>query len=185
MVRLDTKERINLYFFMHKLETIQLKGNEKERRDLQLVLESAPDYSLKSSGNLPSANEAQNLFTALPPDKTYAEKFVQGIFLNKEMIGCADVIRGHPTNTTAMIGLLILSEKFHGIGLGKEAYSLIENLCLSWPEINTARIGVLETNSKVLPFWKKLGFVETGRRVPYSEGTIKCETIVLEKKIKT
>jgi hypothetical protein len=45
------------------------------------------------------------------------------------------------------------------------------------------RIGVIGTNGLVLPFWKSLGFVETGVRRPYEDNGVISETIVLEKAI--
>jgi hypothetical protein len=72
---------------------------------LQCVLEAAPDYFERVSGAPPGSAQAQGMFTALPPDKTYADKFVWGLYEGEAMIGCADVIRGYPVPEKAIIGL--------------------------------------------------------------------------------
>ena len=161
-----------------------LTGKADEMLELQKVLESAPNYSLKVSGSLPSSAESQSLFSALPPGKEYKDKFVLGFYSDNEMFGCADIIRGYPNEKVAMIGLLLMSEKFQNQGFGRMTYGLVENLCLSWPEIERARIGVVETNSLVMPFWEKMGFLKTGERKSYSEGIIESTNVVLEKIIK-
>lgn len=161
-----------------------LTGKIDEILELQKVLESAPNYSMNISGSLPSPVESQSLFSALPPNKEYKDKFILGFYSDNEMFGCADIIRGYPNEKVAMIGLLLISEKFQTKGFGRTTYDLVEKLCLSWPEIEIARIGVVETNSVVMPFWEKMGFLKTGERKPYSEGVIESTNIVLEKRIK-
>lgn len=169
---------------MNHIQFRILTGKADEVQSLQKVLESAPSYSLKISGSLPSSAEAQDLFVALPPGNDYSDKFVIGFYSDNKMFGCADIIRSFPNEKTAMIGLMLLSENYQAKGLGRIVYELIEKFCLSWPEIERARIGVAETNSLVLPFWEKMGFVKTGERKPFSEGTVKCDNIVLEKQIR-
>jgi GNAT superfamily N-acetyltransferase len=166
---------------MFSLKMIPLSGQHKEIQDLQSVLEAAPNYSLRSTGGPVLSTAAQSLFSALPPSKDYQSKFVLGFYLNEELVGCADIIRGYPDAETAMIGLLLINEKYQRNGLGLQFYEDIETLCKTWPEISRARIGVIETNAEVLPFWKKLGFKETGHRVPFEHGSVKCDNIVLEK----
>jgi hypothetical protein len=43
------------------------------------------------------------------------------------------------------------------------------------------RIGVVQANDIVFPFWRSLGFVETGVRRPYQDNGVTSENIVLEK----
>jgi hypothetical protein len=74
-----------------------------------------------------------------------------------------------------MLGLLVISESEEKKGYGKLAYQAIEGFVLSWKGTRKVRIGVIATNGGVLPFWRSLGFVETGARA--------SETIVLEKTV--
>ena len=43
------------------------------------------------------------------------------------------------------------------------------------------RIGVVRSNDIVLPFWSRLGFVETGEIKPYRYANLESETVVMEK----
>jgi RimJ/RimL family protein N-acetyltransferase len=170
---------------MSNLSVKLLTSDEGEMRALQEVLEAAPDYSQRVSGGPPGPAEAQSLFSALPPEKSYDDKFVLGFYREPhEIIGCADVIRGYPNRETAMLGLLLLKEEEQGKGQGREAFKQVETLCLSWPETTKIRIGVVTTIAGVLDFWKKMGFEETGARRPFRHGSVQCETIVLEKAIR-
>jgi ribosomal protein S18 acetylase RimI-like enzyme len=111
------------------------------------------------------------------------DKFVFGIYDGAEMVGCIDLIRGYPDRATGMLGLLLLSQKVRGRGLGKRAYLELERFISQWAGVDTVRIGVVATNARVTPFWEALGFKDTGTRKPYENGQVKSETWVLEKKV--
>jgi GNAT superfamily N-acetyltransferase len=159
------------------------RNSEVDLAQLQKVVECAPAYWLRISGKTAGPDASTATFHALPDGKTYADKFVLGIFWQDRMIGCADIIQGFPNESTVMLGLLLLSESHQGRGLGRVAYSELETLIRSWSGIQTVRIGVIGTNDIVLPFWKSLGFVETGVRRPYQENGIVSENIILEKRL--
>lgn len=163
------------------LELHLLRGEGAEMADLQRVLEEAPDYARRLTGYPASATEAQSTYTHLPTGWTYDDKFVYGIYLDHKMIGCVDLIRGYPDATTAMLGLLLLSEKHQGRGWGSRSYLLIEEVVRRWGTCHKVRIGVIMTNDIVLPFWKSVGFVDEGLRRPYRSGTVESEYAILEK----
>jgi hypothetical protein len=150
---------------------------------LQQILENAPRYSLNVSGALQPVNAAEEVFSAVPSNFERSKKYVYGIFLNSQPVGCIDVLRGYPSEDTAMIGLLLLAESEQAKGLGKLAYRSLESIISSWSEVSRIRISVVRTNDEVLGFWKKMGFLETGGRRPYENGSIKSEAIILEKPI--
>jgi len=149
---------------------------------LQCVLEAAPAYFHTVTGTLAGAAEAQRTFTALPPGKTYADKFVWGLYEGEVMIGCADVIRGYPVREKAVIGLLLLAEPWQRRGLGRAFAALIEQAIAAWPEIRRLRIGVVASNEAALAFWLKLGYRETGEIKTAGPEFVR-EVIVLEKPI--
>ena len=151
---------------------------------LQRALESAPDYWLRLTGKFPGSSAAAETFRALPDEKTASDKFVFGIFNGRELIGCADIVRGYPNSETAMLGLLLLGEAHQHRGIGRSAYEAIEDILNSWEKVRMVRIGVVAVNESVLPFWKSLGFTETGVRRPYQDAGIISETIVLEKSLR-
>jgi diamine N-acetyltransferase len=161
------------------------KLNLNDIKNIQSVLEAAPKYSMNVSGHLQNANAAREVFAALSSSFDHKNKFVLGIEVGVDVVGCIDLLRGFPNTQTAMIGLLLLSEKYQGKGFGKTAYQALESMILDWDEITIIRISVVVNNGEVLPFWKKLGFQDSGVRRPYENGSITSEAIILEKQIRS
>lgn len=159
-----------------------LTGQPAEMAALESVLEEAPTYFQSVTGTPPGGAEAQSTFTALPPGKTYDDKFVWGLYSGDAMIGCADVIRGYPVRESAVIGLLLLAEPWQRRGLGRAFAALLERRIASWPEIERLRLGVVASNPGALAFWRKLGYRETGEVKPSGPGFV-GEVIVLEKPV--
>lgn len=160
-----------------------LSGEPGDMRALQRVIEEAPTYARLVTGVPPGPAEAQSTYTILPEGKSYDDKFVFGIYLGDCMVGCADVIRGFPNSATAHIGLLLISESVQGKGVGSAGLKAIEEIIRSWGGCNSIRIGVIRTNDRVLPFWTKQGFAETGEIKPYHYGTVDSEAIILTKRL--
>jgi RimJ/RimL family protein N-acetyltransferase len=151
---------------------------------LQRVIESAPVYAQAVTGLPPGATDARSLYTILPEGKSYDDKFVYGIELDGEMVGCADLVRGYPVPATAYLGLLLLVEPFQRRGWGSEAYRLLEELVASWSTCDRIRLAVVPAAEGVIPFWEKLGFAPTGERTPYRYGSIASESILFEKPLR-
>jgi len=159
-----------------------LTGSAAEMAALQCVLEAAPAYFQLVGGAPPGGAEAQSLFTALPPDKGYDDKFVWGLYSGAAMIGCADVIRGYPTPDKAVIGLLLLAEPWQRRGLGSAFATLVEQAIAGWSAITCLRIGVALSNPRALGFWKRIDYVETGEVKPAE--SINVMITVLEKPVR-
>jgi len=160
-----------------------LTGQRNEMEALQEVFEAAPAYFRTITGLPPGGAEAQSTFTALPPDKTYDDKFVWGLYSGASMIGCADVIRGYPTRDKAVIGLLLLAESWQHRGLGRAFATLIEQAIAGWPEIERLRLGVCESNTGARAFWRKLGYADTGEVKPAPPGFV-AAVRVMEKPLR-
>ena len=165
-----------------KIELKILEGIEGEIAEIERVLEEAPTYCINVSSNLSSPEDRKELFSAIAPGKEFQDKFVFGIYLNDYMIGCIDLCRGFPDESTVTLGLLLLSENHQRKGLGTKVYNKLEEIIKTWKNINKIRIGVLVSNKEVLPFWKNLGYTEVIRK-PYKHGDIETEVITLEKPI--
>ena len=159
-----------------------LTGEPVEMAALQCVLEAAPTYFRMLTGAPPRGALAQSTFTALPPDKTYDDKFVWGLYAGNAMIGCADVIRGYPMSHKAVIGLLLLAEPWQRRGLGRALAALVEQAIAAWREVNVVRLGVLPANTGALAFWQKLGYLATGERSTAGPDFVR-EVIVMEKSL--
>lgn len=153
------------------------------RHALQAVLEGAPTYYRRISGRDAPANAADEVIDSLPPGYTRENNWVGGIYLaeTEELIGCIDLVRGYPVPETAMVGLLLLAERWQGRGLGEAAYLELERRVREWPEIRRMRISVLSTNAEVVPFWARLGFLPTGEQKPYENSGVVSVNIVFEK----
>ena len=158
-----------------------MEAEPSEMAELQRVFESAPKFAELVTGVPPGLADAQSTYSSLPEGKTYDDKFVFGIFLDSAMVGCADVIRGYPVPTTAMLGLLLIAEPFQRRGIGRSAYEQLEDRMRAWGTCDRVRIGVIETNAGVVPFWGKLGFERTGESKPYRYGSVVSECVILEK----
>ncbi|HEV2979276.1 MAG TPA: hypothetical protein VG425_16995 [Casimicrobiaceae bacterium] len=85
-----------------------LTGRLAEMAALRGVLEAAPSYYRTVSGQPPGTAQAQSTCTALPPDKTHADKFVWGLYAGESMIGCANVIRGYPAATGFVAAMRVM-----------------------------------------------------------------------------
>jgi RimJ/RimL family protein N-acetyltransferase len=166
------------------LVTLRLLGGEpSEMAKLQHVLESAPKFAVLVTG-VPLGPDAQSQYSILPDGKTREDKFAFGIFLGNEMVGYAEIIRGYPGPTTAMLGLLLIAEPFQRRGIGCAAYVELEDRIRAWSTCDRVRIGVVETNAAVMPFWQRLGFERTGQSRPYRHGSVASECIYFEKPLR-
>ena len=101
-----------------------------------------------------------------------------------EFIGCADILRGYPNQSPAMIGLLLFSESYQVKGLGKIAYQKIEDLIFTWQGITTLRISIMKSNYFVAVFWSKMGFRDSGIRKNIERNGIFDECMIFEKKVR-
>jgi RimJ/RimL family protein N-acetyltransferase len=159
---------------------MQLFDTTENRAALQKLFEAMPGYYHATTGKAAAPNEAENEFIELPPGVNRSDQFVFGIYHEDELIGCAGVLRGFRTANKAMLGLLLIGEKYQGQGYGARAYAELEKIVLTWSGIDTVRLGVIETNTAAFPFWHKMGFAENGERKPKTPPYI-ADTIVLEK----
>ena len=152
---------------------------------LQAVLEGAPSYAERVTGHPPGAADAQGMYTILPPEIGYDDKFVWGVELDGELVGCIDVIRGWPQPDISHLGLLLIDEAHTGQGLGRAAYEELEAQVRRWPGIRHLRAAVVATNDDVLGFWLRMGFSKTGETKPYRYDKLVSETIILTKPLNT
>lgn len=160
-----------------------LEGGATEMAELQRVLEAAPAYAQLVTGSPPGLADAQSQYTILPEGKSYEDKFVFGVYIGSEMVGCIDLIRGYPEPQTAHLGLLLIAEPFQNRGIGRAAYRLVEEYIRTWGTCSAMSAAVVRTNEAVLPFWQKVGFVPTGEVKPYRYSTVVSEVVILAKRL--
>ncbi len=107
-----------------KLERIPAERSPGHMAALHRVFAAAPDYCSRVIGEVPALAEMTS--PALPPGKSAADHYFFGIYLDNEMVGCADILRGYPDRKTAYLGLVLLAESHQHRGLGAQAFAEVE-----------------------------------------------------------
>ena len=94
---------------------------------------------------------------ALPPGKTYVDKYYIGFFESDSLVAIMDLILGYPTDETALIGLFMTNIHYQNQGVGSD---IIRNVCnyLQQSGYKKVRIGVDKGNPQSNSFWQKNGF---------------------------
>lgn len=165
------------------LELTPLTGDPGVVAELQLVLESRPDYHERVNGSPAGPDEAQCVFSALPDGLPADRKYVFGVYRDGAMIGCIDLLVGYPDAHTAMLGLLLVASSAAGNGVGSGALRLLEDWIRQNSDCDRIRLGVVRTNDGVLGFWRRMGFIENGEIRPYAHGPLTSEIVVMAKEL--
>lgn len=140
----------------YKMKSLSLEDNES----VEQLCEKCSDYYLLNAGVLPSKKEIDEIFTVLPPNKKYEDKYVLGIYgLDNELVGIVDIVKDFPNNGEWMLGLMLIEPKERENGLGKTAHKAL----IEWATAFGAksfRIGVVEDNHRGANFWSSLGYTK-------------------------
>lgn len=153
-----------------------------ELDELYAVCCQAPNYWMLTEGKqLPGKDAIARWFDGsdLPPGRSIGDQQTFGVRLGDELIGVVTALRGWRYPEQAMISLLLLSERWQGYGYGRQAYELMEQQIARWPGMQLVRIGIIASNAPAFPFWRKMGFAETGERK--RDISFLAETVILEK----
>lgn len=94
---------------------------------------------------------------ALPPNKSYEDKYYIGFFENDSLVAIMDLILGYPTEETAFIGLFMTNVQYQKKGVGS---NIVADVCdyLKQLSYKKVRIGVDKENPQSNAFWLKNGF---------------------------
>ena len=103
--------------------------------------------------------------SALPPHKTYRDKYYVGFYEGDLPVAVLDLILDYPQEETAYIGFFMVDASCQRQGLGS---SIVQGIAGSLKEIGFAkiRLAIDEGNPQSEAFWTKNGFVKTGERHP-------------------
>ena len=138
---------------------------------VEKLCEKCSDYYILHDGILPSKEQIDEIFTALPPNKNYEDKFVLGIYKFDELIGIVDIIKDFPTVGEWMLGLMLIEPEARGNGLGE----IVHEALVGWAKklgAKSFRIGVIEDNYKGINFWSGLGYTRIKEvNMDYTEKT--------------
>ncbi len=88
----------------------------------QLVAADA-EFSALTHGREPRESDAVVILTARPPRTLSRDKQVVGFWDDERLVAIADIIRGHPSEGIAYIGLLQVDVRIRGGGVGVRAFS--------------------------------------------------------------
>ncbi|HEY9294418.1 MAG TPA: GNAT family N-acetyltransferase [Microlunatus sp.] len=160
-----------------------------QEADLQELLESDPGYAERVTGYPPMPSDALSLTVVRPDGFELKSKHVLGGWHpgwagRDELASVVDLLRGYPAADCAFVGLLLVRFELQGTGLGRQTWQEVEGLVSGWPEIRRFRLAVVETNARTaLPFWRALGFRETGERQPHQVLEEPASAILMEKAI--
>jgi GNAT superfamily N-acetyltransferase len=118
------------------------------------------DYYLLHDGVLPSKKDALEIFSSLPPGKSYEDKFVLGIYKSRdELIGIIEIVRDFPVIGEWMLGLLFIEPDERHHGLGRRVHEALVQWAITLGS-RSFRIGVIKENHKGKKFWSDLGYLQ-------------------------
>ena len=94
---------------------------------------------------------------ALPPNKSYDDKYYIGFFENDSLVAIMDLILGYPTEEIAFIGLFMTNVQYQNKGIGS---NIIRDTCdyLNDLGYKKVRLGVDKGNPQSYSFWLKNSF---------------------------
>lgn len=98
---------------------------------------------------------------ALPPNKSYKDKYYIGYFNGAQLVAIMDLIMGYPYFNTAFIGFFMVDKSVQGMGTG----TFIISECSAYLKsmgYSCIRLGYVKGNPQSEAFWEKNGFVKTG-----------------------
>ena len=111
---------------------------------------------------LPTKESIIEDMEALPPGKTYEDKFYIGFWQEENLTAVMDLILGYPSEDVAFIGFFMvdISVQGHGVGSGIISDILKDLKLRGYQEV---QLGIDRGNPQSEAFWTKNGFVKTGR----------------------
>ncbi len=95
---------------------------------------------------------------ALPPNKSFDDKYYIGFFENDLLVAYMDLILGYPTEEIAFIGVFMTNVQYQNKGIGT---NIIRDMCdyLKNLGYKKVRLGVDKGNPQSNSFWCKNGFL--------------------------
>lgn len=94
---------------------------------------------------------------ALPPGKSYDDKYYIGFFENDSLVAIMDLILDYPTKGIAFIGLFMTNIQYQYKGIGSNIISEI-TMSLQSLGYRKIRLGVDKGNPQSYSFWSKNNF---------------------------
>lgn len=128
-----------------------------------LALQSANPQFYRYHPPLPSEASIREDLSALPPEKTAADKYYAGFFSGEQLIAVLDLILGYPDAQTAFLGFFMTAAAVQKKGVGSAIVANI-HACCKRLGFTRLRLAIDEGNPQSEAFWTKNGFRKTGER---------------------
>lgn len=136
------------------------KVSEEEISDVVNLCEGNPIY-YQYCPPLVSASTIAADMLAIPPNKTYEDKFYIGFYQNNKLNAVIDLISQYPNAQTAYIGFFMMDKDMQGRGIG----TVIIAECLQYLKsigYQKVKLGYVKDNPQAKAFWMKNQFLPTG-----------------------
>ncbi|MCY6485551.1 GNAT family N-acetyltransferase [Clostridium aestuarii] len=148
-------QKINL-INKYKIKSVSIENH----KSIEKLCKECSDYYILHNGKIPSKEDTDEICTALPPNKSYEDKFVLGIYkFDNELVGIVDIVKDFPTIGEWMLGLMLIKPEERGNRLGK----IVHEALVGWAidlGATSFRIGAIEDNYKGINFWTTLGYTK-------------------------
>ena len=128
---------------------------------VQRLFERCSDYAVLHDGEPFGPTAAIDEFTALPPGRDLADKFVHGVVGDCEpppLAAVLESVRGYPNERTWWLGLLLVDPLSRSTGIGGRLYEWFE-LWVEDQGYEAIALSVIEDNPRGQTFWRRQGFV--------------------------
>lgn len=120
------------------------------------LLESNPMY-YQYFPPKPTEASIRDDMEALPPGKTFEDKYYIGFFEGETLVVLMDMITHYPQEHEVWIGLFMMNRQDQGKGIGTE---IIRNCCrkIRREGFRKVSLAFVEGNKQAECFWRKNGF---------------------------
>lgn len=147
--------KLSKQYKVRKLDTNDIKEVYELCRQNTMYYEYCPPFITMES--------VKEDMEALPPGKTYEDKYFLGYYEEEKLVAIMDLIEKYPNDTTLYIGLFMTSVSIQGKGIGT---AIIQELCDYGKVEGYERIELawVKGNPQAERFWKKNGFCPLGER---------------------
>jgi GNAT superfamily N-acetyltransferase len=120
---------------------------------LQVLFDEDPEYFEINGRTFP----VEEMRTALPPGRTFDDKFTYVLEREGRAEGMIDFVRGYPEPHVWYLGFIFLSKRVRGNGQGRRCLrALYDWVCAQGGTV--LRLGVVETNAKARHLYATEGF---------------------------
>ena len=139
--------------------------SEADASDVASLFARCADYFHLQDGLPPTLDDANALFTDVPPDKDARDQTVLGWKDGDGLFAVAAILRDYPRDGTWYLGFMLVDAPRRGGGLGRSLYAAIEQWAAARGSAEI-RLAVLEANEAGGRFWRSRGFAELRRVGP-------------------